>query len=507
MMSEGGKQMLKSIKTLWFYFVVLLITAFALSACSSNSSPTNAPTSPAAQSSSSPTKQSSSEVQVASKITMINAYFSNTAPKKDEFIITETERITGTDLDITYVPANVYEEKINVTMTSGDMPQVVMIQNTNGTSVINGIRSGMFWDLTPYLDEFPNLKKFDQQVIENLKVDGKYYFIPRPRPLVRNGTIIRKDWLENVGMDAPATIDEFYDLLKAFKEKDPDQNGQNDTYGMLLYENVIPGDIFAWHGSPNNWRVDDDGSFIKDVETAEYKDGLAFVRKLYSEGLVTKEFAIVVRNEARKDLYNNKVGLSIEALDAVVPFYYFQQEDTKNYYDMLAGPPINNLSFSTSGHNGGSLISKTSVKTEDELRSILKYFDTMNSEEAKSEFVRIAQENEKKPAEQQFNVDDLKNLINTDALIYPPGDSDRDEMLRNRMAEHSAVGVADPSLGLISPTQIEKNEQLNTIITDARTKYIMGEIDEAGFDAQVELWKKTGGSQVAKELAELYKQK
>lgn len=495
--------MVKLTKAIGLHLSVLLAAVLVLAACSSNNN-----AAPSASQTAKPNDSSNkTEVRVADKITMMNAYFSNTAPKEDSFIITETERITGTDLDITYVPANVYEEKINVTMTSGEMPQVVMIQNITGTSVINAIRSGMFWDLTPYLDEFPNLKNFDQQVINNLKVDGKYYFIPRPRPLVRNGTIIRKDWLEKVGMELPSTIDEFYELLKAFKEKDPDGNGQKDTYGMLLYENAIPGDIFAWHGSPNNWKVEGDGSFVKDVETAEYRAGLSFVRKLYAEGLITKEFAIIVRNEARKDLYNNKVGLSIEALDAVVPFYYFQQEDTKNYYDMVAGPPINQLSFSTSGHNGGTLISKTSVKTEDELRSILKYFDIMNSEEAKAEFVKMAQENDKKPADQQFNVDDLKNLINTDALIYPPGDTERDKMLRDRMAEHSAVGVPDPSLGLISPTQIEKNEQLNTILTDARTKYIMGEIDDAGYDAAVQLWKKTGGDQVAKELAELYKQK
>ncbi|OXM84428.1 extracellular solute-binding protein [Paenibacillus rigui] len=439
------------------------------------------------------------------KVSMLNVYLSNTAPKADGPIVKETERIANAKLDITYVPFNVYSEKLNVTMTSGDMPQAIMVENPFVTSIVNGIRSGMFWDLTPYLDEFPNLKKYDPQILKNLYVDGKTYVIPRPRPLVRLGTIIRKDWLDNVGLKEPTTVDEFYTMLKAFKEKDPDKNGVNDTYGLMVYENNIPSEIFAWFGAPNNWRVDTSGKFIKDVETKEYRDGLRFVRKLYQEDLINKNFAIVVRNEARKDLYNNKVGVSIEAIDAVVPFYYFQMQDTKNFYKMTVSPPINGKAYASSGHYGGALISKTSVKTEKELRQVLRYFNAVNSDEAKAEFVRVAQENDKKPAAEQFNLDDLKNLITTDAVVYPVGSTDTDTMLKKRMTEHAAISLPDPSSALISPTQTEKNEQLKTILTDARAQYIMGKIDDAGYDAAVAQWKKVGGDQVAKELAELYK--
>lgn len=439
------------------------------------------------------------------KVSMMNVFLSNTAPTEDSPIITETERITNTDLDITYVPFNVYADKLNVTLTSGEMPQVIMVEDPFNTTILNGIESGMFWDLTPYLNEFPNLKNYDQQILNNLEINGGYYVIPRPRPLVRLANIIRKDWLDNVGLAEPTTIDEFYNVLKAFKEKDPDGNGKDDTYGIMFYENNIPSEIFAWFGAPNQWMVDDNGNFVKDIETKEYREALSFVRKLYQEGLINKNFAITVRNEARKDLYNNKVGFSIESIDAVVPFYYFQMEETKNFYEMTVSPPINNKAFASIGHYGGALIPKTSVKNEKELKEVLKYFNTINSDEAKSELAKIVKENQEKPAEQQFNADDLKNLITTDAVVYPVGDTDTDKLLSKRMAEHANISVSNPANGLISPTQIEKDEQLKTIISDARTKYVMGEIDDAQFDAAVEQWKKAGGSQVAKELAELYK--
>ncbi|WP_165452525.1 extracellular solute-binding protein [Paenibacillus thalictri] len=500
----------KMYKSWGLLFSSVLAVSAILSACQTSGTNPGASSASgtggnAAAGSNSGSKQGAAEPAGPATVSMLNVYLSNTAPKADGPIVKETERIANAKLNITYVPFNVYSEKLNVTMTSGDMPQAIMVENPFVTSIVNGIRAGMFWDLTPYLNEFPNLKKYDPQIMKNLSVDGKYYVIPRPRPLVRLATIIRKDWLDNVGLSEPKTVDEFYNMLKAFKEKDPDKNGVNDTYGMMIYENSIPTEIFAWFGAPNNWKVDDSGNFVKDVETKEYREGLRFVRKLYNEDLINKNFAIVVRNEARKDLYNNKVGASIEAIDAVVPFYYFQMQDTKNFYKMTVSPPINGKAYAASGHYGGALISKTSVKTEKDLRQVLRYFNAVNSDEAKAEFVKVAQENDKKPAAEQFNLDDLKNLVTTDAIVYPTGTTDTDTLLKSRMTEYAAISIPDPSSALISPTQTEKNEQLKTILTDARAQYIMGKIDDAGFDAAVAQWKKVGGDQVAKELADLYK--
>jgi len=499
-------------RTIWA--AALLSAVLIATGCSSSSRPSAGDNGSASNggSSASPSAPASSPGAQADDgsrlhVTMMNTFLSNTAPADDSPIVTETERITNTDLDITYVPYNAYTEKLNVVLTSGEMPQVVMVENPFTTTILNSIEAGMFWDLTPYLDEFPNLKNYDQRMLNNLSIGGKSYVIPRPRPLVRLAPIIRKDWLDNVGLSEPATIDDFYNMLAAFKEKDPDKNGKADTYGIMFYENTIPSEIFAWFGAPNNWKVDDSGNFVKDMETPEYREALKFVRKLYQEKLVNANFPITVRNEARKDLYNNRVGSSIESIDAVVPFYYFQQKETKNVYDMTVPAPINGKAYAAVGHFGGALISKTAVKTEDELKKVLAFFNRMNSDEAKAEFVKIAQENNSKPADQQFNLDDLKNLITTDAIVYPVGETDTDKMLSSRMAQYAEIAIPDPSAGLISPTQTEKNEQLNTILQDARTKYVLGEIDDAGYDAMLAQWKKAGGEQVAKELADLYKNK
>jgi putative aldouronate transport system substrate-binding protein len=64
--------------------------------------------------------------------------------------------------------------------------------------------------------------------------------------------------------------------------------------------------------------------------------------------------------------------------------------------------------------------------------------------------------------------------------------------------------VPNPAEPFISTVYSQKGPQLDNIINDARIKYIVGQLDEAGFLAAVELWKKTGGTDFVNEMNQLY---
>lgn len=494
----------------WFICLMLVCTA-VLGACSGTSSgkgeeetdQTNQTNQkPASPSNGSENGQEQNDPEPVT-ITMLNVYQSDTAPKPDDPTVVAVEEFTNTKLDITWVPGNVYEEKLNVTLVSGELPQVILANPLNG-NIINGIESGMFWELEPYLDEFPNLKTFNHVALENSKYKGKMYSIIRPRPVARDGAIIRKDWLDHLNMELPTTTDEFYELLVAFRDNDPDQNGENDTYGLMQYDGFSRS-ILAWFGAPNHWKVED-GRFIKDVETAEYLEGLKFIKKLYDEGLINPGFAIEDRNVTRKDIYTNKVGVSVESFDAVVPFYYNAMAEHSDSFDFTVAAPINNRSFGGLGYYLAFMIPKKSVQTEEELKQILRFFDAQRSPEVTEQFRQLLLDNAEKPDNEQFNVDNLRQLLVNEVLVYPLGDSERDQMIREKMDANNAVAIGDPSAKYVSPTHSERGGELNTILADAAIQFVMGEIDEAGFKAAVEQWKQAGGSKVAEELAEQYKE-
>lgn len=162
------------------------------------------------------------------------------------------EDFTNTKLDITYVPSSNYEERFNITLASGDLPSMILTNKTS--SFINAVQDGAFWDLTDHLADYENLSQLNDIVKNNISIDGSVYGLYRARPLGRMAVTIRKDWLDNLGMEIPTTTDEFYDVMYAFTHDDPDGNGQNDTVGTIVSEYPGPWDIMqTWFGVPNKW--------------------------------------------------------------------------------------------------------------------------------------------------------------------------------------------------------------------------------------------------------------
>lgn len=143
------------------------------------------------------------------------------------------EKYTGKEIKVTWVPDSSYNDKFNIVMASEEMPHAIIIKDKSA-GFIKSVKAGAFWELSPYLKDYKNLRQADEKILKNSSVNGEVYGIYRTRDLIRACMIIRTDWLKNVGLDMPETLDDFYEVLKAFKEKDPDGNGKDDTYGMVV---------------------------------------------------------------------------------------------------------------------------------------------------------------------------------------------------------------------------------------------------------------------------------
>src|SRR4051812_48000151 len=131
------------------------------------------------------------------------------------------EQLTGKKLTVTWVPNSSYNDKTNITLASGKMPEVMVIQGKTPAFVQNA-KAGAFWDLTDRLAKYPNLAKANEQVRRSASVDGHLYGMPRERQLMRVAVTIRKDWLAKLGLPEPGTVQDLYAVAKAFTENDPD---------------------------------------------------------------------------------------------------------------------------------------------------------------------------------------------------------------------------------------------------------------------------------------------
>lgn len=170
------------------------------------------------------------------EISILSIFYQKEPPAVDNAILKEAEKRTNTKLNITWVTPNNFGEKVNVTLASGDLPDLMLVTDTGNAAFRSMAKQGAFWDLTTIIKQYPNLSRFPDITYKNLMIEGKLYGIPRVRPTEGNAhPLVRADWLKKLNLTMPQTTDELYSVMKAFKENAPD--GQKDTIGLSGYVN------------------------------------------------------------------------------------------------------------------------------------------------------------------------------------------------------------------------------------------------------------------------------
>lgn len=213
------------------------------------------------------------------------------------------EETTNIHLDMTVVAAEGLGDKVNLMLSTGDYPEVIMSGAANGNNdvVKYGMEEGIFIPMNPYIEKYSEnlVERWEEmpEIKEGMTApDGNIYVLPTFEGYVGHSAVsfkqwINQDWLDKVGMEVPTTIDEYYEVLKAFKEQDPNGNGEAD-------EVPLSGAIGTWAAEPYYFILNafdyfdyslmriKDGQFYPSANTEGFKEGLKFMNKLYTEGLL-----------------------------------------------------------------------------------------------------------------------------------------------------------------------------------------------------------------------------
>jgi putative aldouronate transport system substrate-binding protein len=455
------------------------------------------------------------------EISIMNSYNSAEPPVMDEPFMKAFESYTHAKLKITWVPDSVYNDKINATMASGDLPDIIIPRALKAPSIINSARSDFFWEVGKYLKDYPNLNKINKVAYDNLSIDGKVYGIPRPRPLARNGFTIRKDWLQTLNLKEPTTLDELYQVIKAFALNDPDKNGKNDTYGLVEAKGLSSfASLLAFHGGPFGWK-NEDGKLTPDFMTPEYMDTMKFYKRLFDEKLMNLDFAVTQASQRSNLVNQGKAGIyGGGAMDDVatkhVDFNKLNPNGILDVFSRIKGPKGDRV-ISTTGNSGAFMIPKMSVKTEEKLKQILTFLDKSGDPAMVELFtwgvegVHHKVENGKKVKIDEGKFTNIVNIVGqyqiTD-FIGQAVEGEKNEVIiryQKMMKDNEAVILVNPTSTLISDTFTEVGSELGKIIEDAMTKYIMGKLDDAGWKQEIDKWKANGGDKVIAEYTADYK--
>ncbi len=217
------------------------------------------------------------------------------------------------DFEVTHIGGTEYYDRLNVLAVSDSLPDAMGIDLTTVKSFAD---QDLILPLDDHIDSLTNLKDLMRQPeIDAATYNGSLYAFPvgylegsinGPNT---NGLVIRQDWLDNVGMEVPTTIDEMYEVMKAFKEQDPDGNGEDDTFGYLGVDTTWFDVVFGAYGiQPTFWMETEDGLRMGSTLDGT-QEALATLRKWYEEGLIDPD--IFVSDASLKDqkFANSKGGI------------------------------------------------------------------------------------------------------------------------------------------------------------------------------------------------------
>ncbi len=204
------------------------------------------------------------------------------------------EAATGVSLTINKTDHSGYAEALATALAgTGNRPDIVLMSGQMYAQY--AAFPGFLWDMTSAYENSDFYSRLTKTAVnENNKING---VLKGLSPAIGNGclTYVKQSWLDNLGIDINEidTFDEYYDMLKRFKNEDPDGNGvKGDTYGVIaagLISNEAPWTNYLpefWQNAYPALMQDENGTWVDGFQSEETKAALERLRQGWVDGVI-----------------------------------------------------------------------------------------------------------------------------------------------------------------------------------------------------------------------------
>lgn len=281
-------------------------------------------------------------MQAEAKMTEINIITRQlgTAAHPDNEIWKELDKRLqdlGIKANIEYYPSTDYVTQCATIIAGGEYPAMMEWWNAKYPQELEDLSNdGIIRPLDELIDQYgPNIKKVrneENSTFYHNSEDGKIYGVPARSQDLGNlhCYAVRQDWLDELNLKVPDNLDELYDTLKAFKEYKPDiiPFGVGSTTHFYLPIDIA---LSEYGITYDQWNVNENGELEYYAVMDRTKDAIAFVRKLYQEGLMEPEYVLLERDQLWDNMANGDYGVCawyVDRLDSntdAVATKYFEK--------------------------------------------------------------------------------------------------------------------------------------------------------------------------------------
>ena len=252
-----------------------------------------------------------------------------------------------------------YRQKISLLVAGGSKLPDILIAPLQSSEVNQYGGQGVFLPLNTYYETSSHYIKQYMDAGDNIWMpyitapDGNIYGIPKNCPEIGNTWAYRawinQTWLDNLGLSMPTTTEDYYQVLKAFKDKDPNRNGKADEIPLIGSTNgwnrqigafFMNAFIYSNIGGVNNayyLLVDDNGTLYPAYNTPQWKEGVTYLNKLCSEGLLSP-LSFTQDDASLKQILENEEVQLVGSLPSGSTSVYLTDSVRKE--DMTVLPPL-----------------------------------------------------------------------------------------------------------------------------------------------------------------------
>lgn len=443
---------------------------------------------------------------------------------KDEHVLAFEDKM-GVDLDISLIPHDGFTEKLGMMLAQGDFPDCISGDLPYSTVMSGAIESGLFLPLDDLLKEYaPRLMEIVPETTwdELRGPDGKIYGIgDYLSSTARRCTVIRKDLLDECGLEVPVTLEDYYNTLVAFKEhgvKYPFCGRANFKYSETFFA--------AYGVVPTTWKLNENGEVVPAYILPEMKEALSFYRKIYEEGLMDPESLtnnLTIRNQK---VASGDVGMFVGSISEVPSFNTSLQNNVPDGEWICIPSPLN----PNGGEHGYAAAAPTvnvhyiNAKCENP-EDIIRFFDKMLDPELQT-FLTYGIEGEFYTLNEDGSVNytpstDPDNAfgvipyflrrikdasIDEAVLLAQPGGDKTIEYFKNEASDDILEYIQPINLkSLEEHPELSVEEEKQELFINFASKVLIGEESVDNFDAFIQEWMERGGTEVIKEATEQYR--
>ena len=231
---------------------------------------------------------------------------------------------TGYDFEYTFFVQEQPEDR-NVLVASGQQFDLIGWPSDAAADMVQLYESGYIQPIEDLLELAPDAcAQVPEELWKAVTVDGHIIALPMPCTTGNTGFAIRTDYLEKVGKSMPTTLEEFKDVLVAFRDGDPDGNGKNDTIplggGVGLPETIRM--FRAMFDITATYDVDEEGNVYYTLATENGRKMVQTMNEFYQEGLLDAEVP-----STNRDMYLERVT---SGTTACMPMWWWMKKTVDN---------------------------------------------------------------------------------------------------------------------------------------------------------------------------------